>query len=227
MTNNSATGGYLPLTFAAAGAQSCQQLSAPASTSGDCATSLSECPGKMEDETLERFFQGFFAALSGLPGEMVRPRWLFDTGTQPKPGASWISFGTTGIALLGAPEFRHSGAGDGQDVIVSQEELTVLVSVVGPDCLHRAAFLRDGLYVPQNREQLKPMGMVFAGCGNIVAAPFVRGEHWIFMVNVNVSFRREVKRTAPVLNLLCCGSPGSFIESDTGVTTPLTPCGSK
>ena len=190
-TNTSATGGYLPLT------------------------------GGMDNKEQTGLLHGLITGLTGLTGDRVRPRWLFEPAFAPVPSETWAAFGLQKLSLTGAPQIRHSGLGEGRDVIVSHEELLVLVTFIGPECMERASLLRDGLYVPQNTAPLRPAGMVFVRAGDMTPLPQAVGGHWLARMDLSLVFRRATEREIPVLNLACCASQGAFLENDTGVTVGL------
>ena len=162
--------------------------------------------------------------ITGLPGELVRPLWLPEPANTPPLDVSWFAVGLVRIAPIGAPQIRHLSAGEGEDQITTHEELTVQASAIGPACLELAALLGDGIHVPQNRHILHPAGLAFVRAEPITVTPLLVGRQWRNRADLPLVFRRERRRIASVLNLRCCVSSDSYIESQSGAVVPLIRC---
>jgi hypothetical protein len=191
MTNTSATGGYL----------------APANS-----------PAPLEDAALVAFLQQIFVGLTGLSGNMVRPRWQKTPPNQPEAGVAWMAFG---IVNRPADTFAYEihdpslGSGNGADIMERNEELEILCSFYGDTADTIAALTRDGLQIGQNREALQLAGMALIECGNIKAAPNIVNAQWYNRADMVVRIRRAVVRVYPILQLL---TAGVVLETDNGIT---------
>jgi len=176
MSNTSATGGYL----------------GPASSSVP-----------VEDDALEDFLQGVVAAITGIDGTLVRPRYQDNPPTLPGPDITWAA---TGVM----PDRRrdtfavvdHDSTGDGADDLIRHEEIDLLCSFYGPGAGGAATELADGLQIAQNREVLIAAGMDFVGSDGPRRVPEQIKGRWLQRQDLTVTIRREVRRQYPILNLL-------------------------
>lgn len=175
MSNTSATGGYLTPVGTAAPA---------------------------EDVELDRILQGMVKGITALPGPMVRPRWQQEIPKQPEPSANWCAIGVTDSKSDANPSITHNGTGDGADWYSRHEALTVLASFYGPESKAFAGLLRDGIYIPQNREALRTHRMVFVSASEVKPVPELVNQQWIRRYDLFLEMRREIVRTYPVLNIL-------------------------
>ena len=174
MTNSSATGGPL----------------------------LPTSPPPADDDALQALLQGLVADMTGLAGAMVRPRWPGSAGTDPDISTNWCAIGLTDSAPDAGPVILHQSAGDGAEAMQRHETLTVTASFYGTAASANAALLRDGLMLPQNRETIRTAGLAFVESGHAVLAPDLVNQQWRRKVDVPITFRRQVTRAYPVLNLL-------------------------
>ncbi|MDW3684903.1 hypothetical protein RA280_24745 [Cupriavidus sp. CV2] len=193
------------------------------STGGYLAPAVASPP--LEGDALDDVLQALVVGITGLPGAMVRPRWQPTVPKQPEPGVNWCAFGITSTALDAGPAFVHAGDyidgvvladstpvvtgtgpvaysnTNGRDTYWRHEQIEMLCTFYGPSGMQYAAQLRDGLYVPQNREQLGLLDMAFVEAGTIRAAPDLVNQQWVRRYDLTVTLRRKITRTYPVLNL--------------------------
>lgn len=158
--------------------------------------------GVVEDSALDAILQACVVGITGLPGQMVRPRWQPVVPKQPEPSVNWCAIGVTTSTTTDYPVEQHIGAGDGSDAFEKWEELALLASFYGPDAAGFASLLRDGLYVTQNREVLQASGIDLIDVGTRTAAPDLVNQQWIRRFDLPIRFRRKVERSFPVLNIL-------------------------
>ncbi|WP_413207764.1 hypothetical protein [Rhodospirillum sp. A1_3_36] len=168
MSNDSATGGFLPLDTG---------LTAHAQEDAICET---------------------IAALSGLSGGMVRPRWQPKPPPQPAEHENWCAFGVIdeqpeGISLSHKP---------GLSVLHSEDRLTIMASFYGPEAHAKAKAVKLGLAVKQNREGLWRAGMVLVKVGGLVAAPDLVGQKWVGRQDLTVTLRRGDDVAVPIRDLV-------------------------
>lgn len=185
--NTSATGGYLvPLTPI---------------DDGDAFTDL---------------LQGFVSGVSGIPGDLVRPRWQPMQPTQPPVTVNWAALGIVSQTPDDYPQRRHVGAvGNvpGYDVQTQAETIEVLCSFYGPAAKLSAEMLRSGSYVPQNREALLLRDVTVLDAGMVRQVPDLVNTQFINRCDVTIRFRRKLTITYPVLDLV---SAGGTIDTNTG-----------
>ena len=139
--------------------------------------------------------------LTGLPGELVRPRWQPTTPKQPEPHVDWCGMGVTEQANDAGPAIQHDPAGDGRDHYERHQALQVLCSFYGPNAKRYAQMLGDGLAMPQNQEPLNPYAIRFIEAGPLRGTSELVNQQWVRRFDVALSFRRKIARTYPVLNL--------------------------
>lgn len=171
-TNTSATGGFLQ---------------------------LSPAQGQYE---LEDVLHDVFSGITGLPGDLVRPRWQPDPPEVPEPDVNWCAFGVTMFEPANLPVIAHHGEGDGRAEVVDTEELQVMVSFYGPLHMVNVRAFRRGLYVPQNRKPLRPAGLAFVRAGTIVPLPEQVALGWRARADIPLTFRLETRSVFASLNLL-------------------------
>jgi len=186
MPNTSATGGYL-----------------------DPATN------PLDDDALVDFLQAVVAAISGLPGALVRPRFQEEPPNLPKRGTTWagVGLGDQESDIMGHVEHDPTIGTDGGDVLRTHETLQILCSFYGPQARARAHQLADGLKVAQNREVLTLAGMGLQSVGRMIQTSELIKERWLARTDVTVTIRREIRREYPVLSLL---SASGTITPDPG-----------
>lgn len=155
-----------------------------------------------DDLELDVLLQDAVVGVTGLPGAMVRPRWQPVTPRQPEPAENWCAIGVTDEQPENTPSIEHDPAANGPDVMTRHPVFEVLASFYGPASGHYAALLRDGLYIPQNRETLRTAGIALVSIGATISAPDLVNQQWIRRKDVRITLRRVIVRTYPVLNIL-------------------------
>lgn len=191
MSNTSATGGYLAATS-----------------------------GPLTNVQIEDALHDLVAGITGLAGDLVRPRWQETPPKQPARDVNWCSIGVADRNSAGAPAVQHSDVNGGMDTVTTWESLDVVASFYGPDAAELAGILRDGLSVEQNRAALRAAGLALGGVGVLRSVPELVNNAWIKRVDLDLEIRNETRRTYAVLNILC--GPAT-IESDTGLIVQTTP----
>jgi hypothetical protein len=167
-----------------------------------------------EDADLDAIFQKLIVGITGLPGNMVRPRWQPTVPKQPEPATNWCAIGVTGIEHDANSYEQHNPEGDGSDTFIRHEILTVLCSFYGTNALNYAAQARDGMYVAQNNSTLDQFEMGLVEVGAIITAPDLINQQWVRRFDLSMRIRRRVVRTYPILTVL---SAEASVDSD-----PLT-----
>lgn len=166
-------------------------------TGGPLAPSSIDAP---DDEDLDALFTPILGRLMGI--RKVYPRWQPTPPRQPEASEDWAALGVTTISTIGYPAHVHDGTGQGREILVVQEEIGVLVSCYGPGAGQRAARLRDGMMIGQNREALRLQGIAYIHADEIRRVPSLVNQGWINRADIMLRFRRTLTRTYPVLNLL-------------------------
>ncbi|MBB3004363.1 hypothetical protein FHX57_006745 [Paraburkholderia tropica] len=170
----------------------------------------------IEDSALDSIFQQMIVGITGLPGNMVRPRWQPTVPKQPEPSTNWCAIGVTGIEHDANSYEHHDPTGSGTDTLIRHEIITVLASFYGPNALSNAAQARDGMYVQQNNATLDQYEMGMVEVGSIVTAPELVNQQWIRRFDLSLRIRRRVVRTYQILTVL---SAQATLKAETETTT--------
>jgi len=149
-----------------------------------------------DDLDLDVLLQGAVAGITGLPGEMVRPRWQPVTPRQPEPNENWCAIGIASEQPENTPSIEHD-PGSGTSTLKRHPVFEVLASFYGPAAGRYAATLRDGLYIPQNREPLRAAGVAVVSIGDAISAPDLVNQQWVRRRDVRITLRRVTVRTYP------------------------------
>jgi hypothetical protein len=163
----------------------------------------------LEGQDLRRFLQRLIAGITNLDGTRVRQSWQQNPPPVPDINTDWCGFGITGRRA----EFDGRVYLDelGTTYLYRHEELDVLCTFYGPDCLDYAAILRDGLLLSQNREPLLLNGMGLVGCADILHSPELINDRFYDRADMTMTLRRLVTRTYPILDF---ASASGVIETD-------------
>lgn len=190
MANTSATGGYL---------------------------SPSVTTPPLEDDALDAEFQKAVAGITGLAGNLVRPRWQPGNPKQPEPTVDWCAIGIATQTPDDTPHIQHSGAGDGKDTLKRHEAIKVLCTFYGPNSKRNAATMRDGIQIPQNLDMLALVNIGLTNVGEIQAVPELVNQQWIKRYDLPLFFSRQIVRDYSVLNILTADP--ILISDEIGIIT--------
>lgn len=155
-----------------------------------------------DDDALVDFLNAVIAGITGLSGTLIRPRWQERPPPLPPVGTTWMA---TGIGTRSGdtfPEVEHDPDGEGADNLNQHEEFVLDCTFYGPAAQSTATLLRDGLNIAQNREVLDTNGVKFIATGPMPNTPEVVNQRWLMRTDMPITFRREVGRTYPVLNII-------------------------
>lgn len=179
----------------------------------------------LDDEMLQRKINHVICGVTGIPGELVRPRWMPEPVGLPTIATNWIAFGETSrLNERGTPFMKHVGRAydvdgeeipyEGHDVLTRHEIIVYLASCYGPACYSTAALLRDGIFVLQNWEELQAYGVILTEVGNIVPMPELVNNRWYQRCDIELRVAREIERVYPILNILRADGPIHAAGSD-------------
>lgn len=158
-------------------------------------TTPAAAPAPLYDDALDDLFQGLLAGVTGLPGDLVRPRYQRKPPKQPAVDVTWCAVGVMDIDADTGPALDSNAAGD----LVRHEVIHVLASFYGPNATAAASLARDGLALPQNSVlQL----MSYVNSDTMRKASELVNEQWIQRIDLPVVFRRQVKRAYPVQTIV-------------------------
>jgi hypothetical protein len=178
--NTSATGGYIP------------EVPPPPPTGREVTAALQQA----------------VVGITGLPGDLVRPRWQPMPPSQPDAAVTWASVGITHVEADDYPYIVHDGTtrlpgavGPGVDRMQRHATLTVLATFYGPEAEDVAGVFRDGLHVQQNWEPMHLVGMKLREVRDLARNAELVNQQWIDRLDIQLEMRGQIDRTYPVLNL--------------------------
>jgi hypothetical protein len=170
MSNTSATGGYL--------------------------TPIAD---DLTDDGLDDLFAAAIVGVSGLAGDLVRPRWQPTAPRQPPADVNWCAVGVTDETPDATAYVEHDPNGGpqgfGQDNLARNVDLTVLVTFYGPNAKSLANLVRDGFAIPQNRDALQESYISFVNADTIRAVPEQLNGQWIKRYDLPLHFQRTINRS--------------------------------
>ena len=166
-------------------------------------------PSPFSGLTFEEFLQSVLVGVSGLPGNLVRPKWQENPPANPEISVNWLAFGLTEDdsdtnAYVGIDD-------DGNNQFMRMEDLPLQCTFYGPQSLEYGQALRDGLQIPQNLEKLQSANMGFVNTSRMTRVPDFVNERWVNRWEMTVFLRRQIMRVYPILTFV--SGSGSLIAN--------------
>jgi hypothetical protein len=141
-----------------------------------------------EDDALDDVVHEAIVGITGITGDLVRPRWQPEPPTQPAFTVDWVAFG---LNRSEEDTFTYDNT-DGTTYTVQRDEmLYFLVSAYGPNAGRTRKMLSDGLAVSQNRDALLAAGLALVEMQEMTKVPALFKEKWVTRVDSTVVFRRR------------------------------------
>lgn len=150
----------------------------------------------LSDEDIADALQAHVVGITGMDGQLVRPRWQKKPPAIPEPLITWAALGTKSNRSDDSPYLDQSIKAM---TYVRHEAIEVLISFYGPNAYSSISQLRDGFYIPQNNRSLLEIGAKFIGCGEILSVPELVGTEWVQRYDMTYNLRRKEKRLYPLL----------------------------
>lgn len=155
----------------------------------------------LEGQALTDYLHQWISGIIGMSGDLLRPRWQAEPPDLPGDGITWGAFGIVGKT----PDFgqyqEHIGAGIGQDRIKRHETIEILVSLYGPSADLLTAYLREGMWIGQNRDLLIAKNMDVLTCDASNVVPEFIKQKWLNRVDTRFYLRRQIVLSYPILNI--------------------------
>lgn len=157
------------------------------------------------DDALEDAFQATIVGITGIAGDLVRPRWQPEPPNQPAFTANWVAFG---IMNMDGDRYAWQGhdpslnGGLGGNKLERDERLQVLHSFYGPLAQQYMNRYKDGLQVGVNRYALLAFDIKLTECLDGVNVPALMKNKWVKRVDMRALFVRRIKREYAVPSLL-------------------------
>ena len=173
----------------------------------------------LSGQSLDNFMQFVISGITGVPPDLVRPRWQPEPPNLPSIGTSWVATGVTRTTPLGYPAFTElsTPTGLGSNKYSDKEEFDVLSSCYGPNADALAIRIRNGFMTDQNRECLQLMNIGLINTSGRQRVPTLVQGRFLERIDITVTFRREVREYYPVLYLL---SAPVEVYTDVGAVDP-------
>lgn len=150
------------------------------------------------NDPLDDILQEAIVGITGIPGNLVRPRWQPEPPQQPSFDTNWCAFGIVRSVVDAFAYEGHDPAGEGTSSVDRDELLYVLHSFYGPDSHAFCEQFRDGFEVGQNRAALLAQGVALMEVGEATILPALLKEKWVKRVDVTVTYRRRTSRVYQV-----------------------------
>ena len=166
-------------------------------------------PAPLVGQALNQFLQGWLVGISGFDPTLIRPRWQAEPPNIPTEGTCWMAFGVRTHSPDTYGYVRHDPAADGglgADDYQRHESLDILMSFydlgVSGQADYYASLIVDGLQIDQNLELLQINGFGLTETKEPTAVPVLFKERWQYRVDLELSLRRQIRRTYRVRNIL-------------------------
>jgi hypothetical protein len=163
-------------------------------------------PAPLEGLALNQFIQQWMVGLTGMAGNLIRPRWQPEPASIPTEGNAWAAVGIIRRPRDTFPYISHDATGNGSDNLFRNESLECLASFydlgVNGMADQLAALFADDALIPQNSEALLAGGFMLVEVGEPVTVPSLLKSRWLYRTDVPFTLRRTVARNYPVENVL-------------------------
>ena len=169
---------------------------------------------------LENLWHDYFVGITGLDTNLVRPAEQRNPPTTPGADTNWLAFKITNGNSNDYPDVMHSGAGDGEDIVIDHTPENIMVYVFGPLADDIANTIRRATHITQNRDMLRANGIGVQRVGSLIQVPTLQNVNWYRRVDLTIYTVREAIGKYAILNL--SGAEG-IINTDIkhGMEDPL------
>ena len=160
-------------------------------------------PGVPSSLTLTQFLQTVFVGISGLPGDLVRPRWQPNPPKRPEIETNWLA-----IAIMNTtPDLNAylDTKSVGLDVITEYQRNEIMeigCAFYGPAAIENYGLVRDGFQIPNNLAQMGAANMGIVEVGPMMSMPEFVNERWWNRAECSVFIRRKIQREYPIPTLI-------------------------
>lgn len=156
------------------------------------------------DQELDRFLSNLVSSITGIPGELVRPRWQKEPPNEPDFNVDWAAIGETGPRTrdVFSAEVHVGGLSDGQDIVIRNEILQILCSFYGPNAQANSELLAMGLGLAQNREAMELNGFGLVEVQDSLRVPALIKDRWLWGMDTPIRLRRQQQYTYAVPSLI-------------------------
>lgn len=153
----------------------------------------------LEDDDLDDFLQQYVVGITGMPGELIYPRYQEEPPNLPANGADWAAIG---VVRREGDTYAVEQHDDDFSYVIRHETLDIACTFYGPHCQGLAARLRDGLGLAQNRELLTANGMGLVSVADLQRSGDLVKMRWMQTAELPFAIRRIIVRTYAIRDLV-------------------------
>jgi hypothetical protein len=156
-------------------------------------------------QALDDLLQQVVAGVTGLPENLVRPRWQAEPPPIPPLDTDWCALGVTDSTPLNYPAMVYNSdfpPGQGSGQIWDWEEFDILCSFYGPNSDKYARRIRTGLFIEQNRICLNLLSLAFVNTSGRTRVPALIQMQNLQRYDITLNMRRLIQDTYPILYFL-------------------------
>lgn len=149
-------------------------------------------PAVSDDDALDDALQAAVVGTTGLPGQLVRPRWQPEPPNMPDFSVDWCAIGVTGTRE--GKYLYEEQLTETKRLVERDQWLTVLASFYGPNSGRHCGVFRDGIQLWENREALLALEIKLQETGEARQVPALFKERWVRRRDLPVTLVRRVRR---------------------------------
>jgi hypothetical protein len=159
--------------------------------------------GELNDQDFRRFLQSVIVGITGMDPTMVRPRWQPEPPNEPDFTTDWAAIGVIERDPDTFASVTHTTdeEGNGTDLVVRNEVLSILASFYGPNAEKNSKLLVNGFALAQNREGMQINGFGLLSAGKPIQVPALLKERWLIGWDVPFRVRHQEAYGYPIPNL--------------------------
>lgn len=159
-------------------------------------------PTSIDGADLLVFFGDLVSGITGLGRGLTRRNWQPNPPAMPAIDVDWCGFGIQRQKGIYGPYAKQNT--DDMN-LARQEEIDLLCSFYGPRCIQNAELFRDGLWMWQNRRNMREAKIGLTDSGDVMHVPELINDKWYDRADIVTTFRRELSRVLPQKTLTSLG----------------------
>ncbi|MXF49430.1 hypothetical protein GR294_23330 [Raoultella sp. Lac2] len=153
------------------------------------------------DKDLEKQLSRWVRGVTGMPVNMVLPRFTDPQPKIPVNGETWCGFNFATLSRPGMP--ANTQVSDEQSEQWSWENIQALFCFYGPGGSAMATRFRDGMFIEQNSDTFRRIsGLSLVDAGEIRNLPELINNQWVRRYDLTVTLSRKNTRTYNVKSVV-------------------------
>ena len=169
----------------------------------------------LEGQALLNFFHDVFVGILGFDNTLVRPFYQQNPPTRPSINVDWMAFGFGNRIVTEYPSQVQSDTEATQN---ASENIEILCTFYGPNCIANAGILRDSLYITQNQESLTLNNMALTDVANSRFFAELVNDQYFPRCDMVINITRLIVRTYAILTLQSAGGTIAANEAEQTIT---------